>query len=101
MGMGEPFSQLRFGHCGIRLLMERLGIGARRITVSTVGLVPKIRAFTQEGLQVKLAISLHATKNDARSAIMPVNKRYPIEDLISPVESMWRSASAALPLSGP
>lgn len=83
MGMGEPFHNYDAVISAIRLLMERLEIGARRITVSTVGLVPKIRAFTQEGLQVKLAISLHATQNEARSAIMPINTRYPIEELIS------------------
>ena len=82
MGMGEPFHNYDSVIAAIHLLMERLGIGARRITVSTVGLVPKIRAFTQEGLQVKLAISLHATKNEVRSAMMPVNNRYSIEELI-------------------
>jgi 23S rRNA (adenine2503-C2)-methyltransferase len=66
----------------IHLIKDRLGIGARRITVSTVGLVPKILRFAQEGLQVKLAISLHATRDDERGAMMPINRKYPIADLI-------------------
>ena len=53
------------------------------MTVSTVGLIPKILRFAQEGLQVKLAISLHATRDAERGAMMPVNRKYPIADLIS------------------
>jgi len=67
----------------IHLLKDRLGIGARKITVSTVGLAPKIRAFAKEGLQVKLAISLHSTLDEERSAIMPINRKYPIEELLA------------------
>ena len=83
MGMGEPFHNYHAVIEAIHLLKDRLGIGARKITVSTVGLAPKIRAFAQEGLQVKLAISLHSTLNEERSAIMPINRKYPIEELIS------------------
>lgn len=83
MGMGEPFHNYDAVIEAIHLLKDRLGIGARKITVSTVGLVPKIRAFAQEGLQVKLAISLHSTLDEERTAIMPINRKYPIEDLIS------------------
>lgn len=82
MGMGEPFHNYDAVIEAIHLLKDRLGIGARRITVSTVGLVPKIRAFAQEGLQVKLAISLHSTLDAERTAIMPINRKYPIEELI-------------------
>lgn len=82
MGMGEPFHNYDAVIEAIHLLKDRLGIGARRITVSTVGLVPKIRAFAQEGLQVKLAISLHSTLDTERTAIMPINRKYPIEELI-------------------
>lgn len=83
MGMGEPFHNYDAVIEAIHMLKDRLGIGARRITVSTVGLVPKIRAFAQEGLQVKLAISLHSTLDEERGAIMPINRKYPIDELIT------------------
>ena len=63
--------------------MGDLGIGARHITVSTVGLVPAIRRFADEGLQVGLAISLHATEDGQRSAMMPVNRRWNIAELLA------------------
>jgi 23S rRNA (adenine2503-C2)-methyltransferase len=62
--------------------MSDLGIGARHITVSTVGLVPQIRRFADEGLQVKLAISLHAATDEERGALLPVNKRWPLRELL-------------------
>lgn len=83
MGMGEPFHNYDAVLVAIRRMMDELGIGARHITVSTVGLVPQIRKFAQEGLQVKLAISLHAATDEARSALIPVNKRWPIAELIA------------------
>ena len=83
MGMGEPFHNYDEMIRAIHLIKDRLGIGARRMTVSTVGLVPKILRFAEEGLQVKLAISLHATQDDERGAMMPINRKYPIADLIA------------------
>ena len=83
MGMGEPFHNYKAVIEAIHLLKDRLGIGARKITVSTVGLAPKIRAFAKEGLQVKLAISLHSTLDAERTAMMPINRKYNIEELIS------------------
>lgn len=82
MGMGEPFHNYNAVLKAIEMIRSRLGIGARRITLSTVGLAPKIRAFAQEGVQVNLAISLHSTENEARSALMPINKKYSIEELL-------------------
>ena len=82
MGMGEPFHNYNAVIEAIGLLRDRLGIGARKITLSTVGLVPKIRAFAKEGLQVKLAISLHSTLNEQRNQLMPINRKYPIEELM-------------------
>lgn len=82
MGMGEPFHNYDASLAAIRRLIGDLGIGARHITVSTVGLVPQIRRFAHEGLQVRLAISLHAATDEARSALLPVNKRYPIAEVI-------------------
>ncbi len=82
MGMGEPFHNYEASLEAVRRLMSDLGIGARHITVSTVGLVPMIRRFADEGLQVKLAVSLHAATDDERSALLPVNRRYPLSELI-------------------
>lgn len=82
MGMGEPFHNYDQSLKAIRRLMSDLGIGARHITVSTVGLVPQIRRFADEGLQVRLAISLHAATDDERGALLPVNRRWPLRDLM-------------------
>lgn len=82
MGMGEPFHNYDNSLIAIRRLMDDLGIGARHITVSTVGLVPQIRRFSDEGLQVKLAISLHAATDSERLALLPVNKRWPLSELM-------------------
>ncbi len=82
MGMGEPFHNYDASVAAIRRLMSDLGIGARHITVSTVGLVPAIRQFADEGLQVKLAVSLHAATDHERSALLPVGKKYPLKELI-------------------
>ncbi len=82
MGMGEPFHNYEQSLLAIRRLMRDLGIGARHITISTVGLVPQIRQFAEEGLQVRLAISLHAATDDQRAALLPINKRWPLADLL-------------------
>jgi 23S rRNA (adenine2503-C2)-methyltransferase len=83
MGMGEPFHNYDNTVAAIRRLMDDLGIGARHITVSTVGLVPQIRRFADEGLQVRLAISLHAATDAERAALLPVNKRWPLDELMA------------------
>ena len=84
MGMGEPFHNYDATMKAIDNLNDSDGfnLGARRITISTVGLVPAIKRFTEENRQVNLAISLHSTDNQQRSSMMPVNKKYPIEELI-------------------
>ena len=83
MGMGEPFHNYDASIAAVRRLMTDLGIGARHITISTVGLVPMIRRFADEGLQVRLAISLHAATDAEREALLPVNRRYPLADLLA------------------
>lgn len=83
MGMGEPFHNYEAAVGAIRRLMADLGIGARHITVSTVGLVPAIRRFAAEGLQVRLAVSLHAATDQQRGALLPVNRRWPLAELIA------------------
>lgn len=88
MGMGEPFHNYDAVMDAVRLLNDPrgFGLGHRHITISTVGLVPQIERFAQEGIQVNLAISLHAPTDEQRSRIMPVNQRYPIADLMRACE---------------
>ncbi|MCU0511432.1 MAG: 23S rRNA (adenine(2503)-C(2))-methyltransferase RlmN [Anaerolineae bacterium] len=83
MGMGEPFHNYDATVAAIKRLMHDLGIGARHITVSTVGLVPQIRRFADEGLQVTLAVSLHKATDAERSALLPVNKRWNLDELLA------------------
>ncbi|MBN1310957.1 MAG: 23S rRNA (adenine(2503)-C(2))-methyltransferase RlmN [Anaerolineae bacterium] len=87
MGMGEPFHNYDPTLEAIRRLIDpaTMGIGQRHVTVSTIGLVPAIRRFAQEGLQVRLAISLHAATDEERSALLPVNRRYPLDELLAAV----------------
>ena len=84
MGMGEPFHNYEATLEAIDRLNHPQGfnLGARRFTISTVGLVPMIRRFTQERRQVNLAISLHAADDDLRSSLLPINKRYPLNELL-------------------
>jgi 23S rRNA (adenine2503-C2)-methyltransferase len=87
MGMGEPFHNYDNTMDAIKKLTdsEGLGIGQRHITVSTVGLVPAIRRFADEELQVRLAISLHAATDDERSALLPINRKWDIDELLDAV----------------
>ena len=87
MGMGEPFHNYDATIEAIRRLNhpEGMNMGARRFTVSTVGLVPQIRQLAKEDLQVNLAISLHAADDDLRQKSMPVNRKYAIAELIQAV----------------
>ena len=84
MGTGEPFDNYDNVLSFIRILNSpfALDTGARHITVSTCGVVPSILRFGKEGLQVNLAISLHAPTNELRDKLMPINKAYPLEKLI-------------------
>ena len=88
MGIGEPFDNYENVMKFIDIINEPKGIdlGARHITVSTSGLVPKINEFANNPKQVNLAISLHAPNNEIRNKIMPINKAYPIEKLIESVK---------------
>ena len=85
MGMGEPFHNYDNTLDAIDRLNdpEGYGLGARHFTISTVGLIPIIRRFAAEKRQNNLAISLHAADDDLRSSMLPVNKRYPIDELLS------------------
>ena len=88
MGMGEPF--LNYGNVlkAIRILNDKAGfnIGARNISISTAGIPEGIEKLSKEGLQVNLAISLHAPNNELRSQIMPINKKYNIEQVLKAVD---------------
>ncbi|MEL7564487.1 MAG: 23S rRNA (adenine(2503)-C(2))-methyltransferase RlmN [Dehalobacterium sp.] len=84
MGMGEPLANLPPVLKSIHLLnnSEGLNIGMRRITVSTCGLVPPIYRLADEQLPITLAVSLHAPDNELRSRLMPINKKYALEEVI-------------------
>lgn len=88
MGMGEPFHNYDNSMAAIDRLNDSDGFnfGARRFTVSTVGLVPQIKKFADEQRQVNLAISLHAADDVERQNIMPVNKKYKIDEVIQAVK---------------
>jgi len=85
MGMGEPLANYAATVKSLRLLTDPLAFGfsPRRITVSTVGLVSGIERLAKENLKVNLAISLHATSNEIRDRIMPVNRGFAIEELLA------------------
>ena len=85
MGMGEPLANFNNVMRAIRILNAPwgLGIGARHITVSTSGLAPQIKKLADEPLQIRLAISLHGATDEVRNQIMPINRRYNLETLLS------------------
>lgn len=88
MGMGEPFHNYDAVMNAVALLNDDRGfhLGHRHITISTVGLVDKIDAFSDEGVQVNLAISLHAPNDEVRSSIMPVNRKFSLDQLLAACE---------------
>ena len=88
MGMGEPLQNYVEMMKFINIIHDPHGldIGARRITVSTSGIVPKIDALAEEPLQLNLAISLHAPDDELRSRLVPINRRYPIATLMAAVD---------------
>ncbi len=84
MGMGEPLANYNATVAAVRLLAhpDGLNLSQRRITVSTSGLVPQIARLADEGLEITLAISLHAPTDELRAELMPINRRYPLAELI-------------------
>lgn len=84
MGMGEPFANYENLIRALTILNAPWGleVGARRMTVSTSGLVPRILEFADQPLQIRLAISLHGATDEVRDRIMPVNRKYPLKELL-------------------
>jgi 23S rRNA (adenine2503-C2)-methyltransferase len=87
MGMGEPLANHAATWQAIETLTDARGynLGARRITLSTVGLVPGIRRLATEGLPINLAVSLHAPDDELRNELVPINQRYPLADLMAAI----------------
>ena len=83
MGTGEPFDNYDNLMAALKIINDPLGleIGARHISISTCGIVPKILQFADESVQYNLAISLHASNDELRSKLMPINKAYPLKEL--------------------
>ena len=82
MGMGEPLANYDNVREAIRRMVEEMGMSARAITVSTVGFLPGMRRLVEEPWPVTLALSLHAADDNLRTSLVPLNQRYPIDDLI-------------------
>ncbi|MFO7633662.1 MAG: 23S rRNA (adenine(2503)-C(2))-methyltransferase RlmN [Caldilinea sp.] len=87
MGMGEPLHNYANVWTALRRLTDAdaFGLGARHITLSTVGLVPMIDRMAEEGSQIGLAVSLHAPNDELRTQLVPVNKGYPVDELLASV----------------
>ena len=92
MGMGEPLANYNVTINAVRRLHEYLGLSARHLTVSTVGVAPAIERLAKEGLPLTLAVSLHAANNETRSELVPLNRRYPLERLHQACDK-WMAAT--------
>lgn len=91
LGMGEPLANFNNTVKAVHRIHKDLGIGMRHITISTVGLVPEIRRLAEEKLQVTLAISLHAANDEERSKLLPMNKRYPIDEVMQAASDYYEA----------
>jgi 23S rRNA (adenine2503-C2)-methyltransferase len=100
MGMGEPLANYENLLAALRIVNAPwgFGFGARRVTISTSGVVPKIHKLAEEPLGFRLAISLHGATNEVRNQIMPVNKKYPLEELIPAAKAFARKHGRMLTL---
>ncbi|HEX9968815.1 MAG TPA: 23S rRNA (adenine(2503)-C(2))-methyltransferase RlmN [Acidimicrobiales bacterium] len=83
MGMGEPLANYDRVWEAVRRLHDDIGMSARHLTISTVGIVPGIKRLAGEGLPVNLAVSLHAADDELRDRLVPINKRYPLDVLVA------------------
>lgn len=91
MGMGEGLANFDNLMSALKIVNERFGFGARRITVSTCGIADKIQKLAEGGFPYRLAVSLHGASNEVRDKIMPVNRRFPLEMLIPALEAFAQS----------
>jgi len=93
MGMGEPFHNYDATLAAVDILNDPHGFnfGARRVTISTVGLAPMIERFAAEKRQVNLAVSLHAATDELRSELLPINKKYPLDVLFGAVRQYFET----------
>ena len=96
MGMGEPLANYDAVLEAVHSIHDDVGISARRIVVSTVGLVPQIRQLAEDPLPVTLALSLHAPDDETRNELVPVNRRWPVAECSPrPRSSVARTAGAS------
>lgn len=91
MGMGEPLANYGPTVAALRRLHHDMGISARRLTVSTVGMVGGIRRLATEDLPVTLAVSLHAPTDELRASLLPIDRRYPLTELLAAVHDFARA----------
>ncbi len=91
MGMGEPLANYDATWAAVERLHEDLGLSARHITISTVGVVPGIRRLATESLPVTLAISLHAPDDELRNTMIPINRRYPLAEVMDAAAELGAS----------
>jgi len=91
MGMGEPFANPAATWGAAWRLHQGLGLSARAVTISTVGLVPGIRRAATEPLPLNLAVSLHAADDELRSRLVPLNRTWPVAELLAAVEAYVRT----------
>ncbi|MCR4395730.1 MAG: 23S rRNA (adenine(2503)-C(2))-methyltransferase RlmN, partial [Candidatus Saccharicenans sp.] len=100
MGMGEPLDNLENVLKAVRILNDEhgLNLGARRMTISTVGVIPAFRQLQNFELQINLSISLHSSIDRQRSQLMPINKKYPLPELVAAAEDYIRSGGRQLTL---
>ncbi len=98
MGMGEPFANYDETIKALKILNAGKGpnLGARHITLSTCGIVPGFRKLAAEGLQFELSVSLHAPNDELRSQLMPVNKRWPIDELLAACRDYTRETGRVI-----
>jgi 23S rRNA (adenine2503-C2)-methyltransferase len=92
MGMGEPLANFDEVWASVERLHDDMGISARHLTVSTVGVVPGMRRLARAGLPVTLAVSLHAPDDDLRSTLVPLNRRYPIDAVLDAAREVAAAA---------
>jgi 23S rRNA (adenine2503-C2)-methyltransferase len=94
MGMGEPFINYAAVIESVRMMADpdRLGISPRRIVLSTSGVIPRIEQLAAEKLPVTLAISLHAARDELRDVLVPINRKYPVADLVGAAQGYAKSS---------